>query len=83
MVEKSGTKWIGNESSRLRIERLAPEIVAFLRSKSSAERLEMAYAMNAFARERLASHLRLMHGAWSEEQIAAEVARRLLWNSAT
>jgi hypothetical protein len=83
MDDQSSRKQDNGSASKMRVERLAPEIVAILRTKTSAERLEMAYAMHAFARERLASHLRFAHGDWTDQQIASEVSRRMLWNSAT
>jgi hypothetical protein len=43
--------------SSIRIEVVSPEVAAIIQTKSSAERLEMAYELNRYARERLAAHL--------------------------
>jgi hypothetical protein len=61
-----------------RIEILEPEMVELLRSKTPAEKLEMVFAMNRTMRLRLEGHLRTMHADWSDQEIAAEVARRML-----
>jgi hypothetical protein len=61
-----------------RIERLEPEIVAVLRRMWPAERLAAAFDCNRTMRLRLAGHLKTRHPDWGEEQIQAEIARRML-----
>ena len=61
----------------LRIEVISEEMAAVLRSKTGAERLEIASRMFASARRMLVSHLRAVHPAWDERQIEEEAARRL------
>jgi hypothetical protein len=63
------------------LELLDPRVAAILAAKSPAERLQMAFDANRFVRERLRAHLRHEHADWSEAQVVAEVARRMLWNS--
>jgi hypothetical protein len=52
-------------------------MVAVLRSKSGAERLQIASAMFTGARRMLLSHLRALHPDWDERQLQDAVARRL------
>ena len=59
------------------IEVIDPEMVAVLRSKSGAERLQIASAMFTGARRMLLSHLRALHPDWDERQLQNAVARRL------
>jgi hypothetical protein len=59
------------------IEVIDPEMVAVLRSKSGAERLQIASAMFTGARRMLLSHLRALHPDWDERQLQDAVARRL------
>lgn len=63
----------------LRIEQLDPQVVAILRTKSPIERCQMAFESNRLVRERLRAHLRYEHPDWDDSQLAAEVARRVLW----
>jgi len=66
---------------QLRLEKLDSAVIAVLRQKTPRERIEIAFALNRLARERLGAHLRFEHADWTEEQVLAEVARRMLWNS--
>ncbi|HEX4145054.1 MAG TPA: hypothetical protein VHY91_16225 [Pirellulales bacterium] len=52
-------------------------VVAILRGKAIAERAAIVFACNRTMRLRLAGHLRTRHADWSDEQIAAEIARRM------
>ncbi len=67
-------------TEKLRIEQPDPAVVEILRTKTPRERFEMALASNRLVRERLRAHLRHEHPDWGCEEIAAEVARRMLWN---
>jgi hypothetical protein len=64
------------------IELLDDAMVEILRAKTPAERLAMAFDCNRTMRLRMAGHLRTRHPDWTEEQIHAEVARRMLGGSA-
>jgi len=64
--------------SRVVIEVIDPEMVAVLRSKSGAQRLQIAKGMFASARSLLLSHLRVEHPAWSVQELQEGVAGRLL-----
>lgn len=61
-----------------RIELLDPEMVAVMKSKSPAEKLAMAFASNRLVRLRLAGHFRTEHPDWTNDQIDAAVAKRVL-----
>jgi hypothetical protein len=60
-----------------RIEVVDEEMAQVLRSKTGAERLEIAWRMVASARRMIASHLRTEHPDWDDQQIHAETIRRL------
>jgi hypothetical protein len=60
-----------------RIELLHPLVAEILRKKTPTERLAMAFESNRFVRARLKAHLRDQHPEWSDEQIRAEIARRV------
>lgn len=62
------------------VETVDPRVAAILARKSPAERLQMAFDANRFVRERLRAHLRHEHSDWSEAEVTAEIARRMLWN---
>ena len=64
-----------------RIEILEPEMVAVLRDKTPAERVAMVFDANRTLRLRIAGHLLTCHPDWTSEQIAAEIARRMLLGS--
>ncbi|MGQ0633153.1 MAG: hypothetical protein ACT4QC_00970 [Planctomycetaceae bacterium] len=61
-----------------RIEVVDDAIAEILRRKTPAERLAMAFDCNRTVRLRLKGHLRSVHPDWTDAQIAAEVARRVL-----
>jgi len=52
-------------------------VVAILRGKTIAERAAIVFACNRTMRLRLAGHLRTRHPDWTDEQVAAEIARRM------
>lgn len=64
-----------------RIELLDTQVVEMLRSKTPAERLEMAFACNRTMRQLLEGHLRTRHPDWDRQSIDAEIARRMLGGS--
>lgn len=60
------------------IERLEPEVIAALRARSPAERLALGIDCNRAARVLITGQLRTLHPDWTEMQISAELARRML-----
>lgn len=64
-----------------RIELLDPQVVAILKTKSPAEKLAMAFESNKLVRLRLERHFRTIHPEWSDAQIAAAIARRVLYGT--
>lgn len=60
-----------------RIEVVDEDTATILRSKSGAERLEIAHRMFAAARRMLSSHLAAEHPDWGPATIQEEVARRI------
>jgi hypothetical protein len=60
------------------IEVLSDEMAEVLRQKTGAERLAIAFGMFSSARRMLRSQLEAEYPEWSEEEVAAEVARRIL-----
>lgn len=60
-----------------RIETLDPAMVEVLKSKTPAERVEMVAAANRTARILAAAGARYLHPDWDDEQIQAEVVRRV------
>jgi len=61
-----------------RIEVVDDAIAAILRKKTPAERLALAFDCNRTVRLRLTAHFQSVHPEWSDTQVAAEVARRIL-----
>ena len=59
------------------IEVVDEAVAAILRQKTPAERIAMASDANRTARAMLAAQIRSQHADWSDEQMHAEVARRL------
>ncbi len=59
------------------VEVVDEDMARLLAQKTGAERLAIADGMFRSARRMLESHLRNGHPDWDEEQLAAEVARRL------
>jgi hypothetical protein len=60
-----------------RIEVIGDDMVATLRQKTGAQRLEIASRMFGSARRMLLSHLRSVHPDWDQRRIDLEAARRL------
>ena len=56
-------------------------MVEVLRKKTITERIEMVFAANRTMRKMMAEDLRTDHPDWSDEQIQAEIARRILAES--
>jgi hypothetical protein len=61
-----------------RIELLEDAMVEILRQKTPAERLAMGLEMNRTARLMIAAGLRDYHPDWTEQEILAELGRRML-----
>ncbi|HEY5316258.1 MAG TPA: hypothetical protein VIK18_27260 [Pirellulales bacterium] len=61
-----------------KIEMLDEAMVSLLRAKSLVQRLAMGFDCNRTARLVIAGHLRTLRPDWPEEQVQAEVARRML-----
>ncbi len=61
-----------------RIEVVDDAVADVLRRKTPAERVAMIQASNRTMRLLIAGHLRGLHPGWDEQQIAREVARRML-----
>lgn len=61
-----------------RIEVIDDDMVPVLRAMTPAQRLAIAFDCNETMRLRLAGNLMTRHSDWTEEQIALEVARRML-----
>ena len=60
------------------IEVVDPFVAKCLRERTFAERLEMVFEANRTMRLLIAGRLKTDHPEWSDEQIQAEVARRML-----
>ena len=60
-----------------RIEVIDRDLAAVLRTKTPAERVEMIAAANRTARVLAAAGVRYLHPDWSDEQVQAEVIRRV------
>jgi hypothetical protein len=67
---------------QLRIECMEDEIVAVLKSKSPAECVAMIGEANETARVLVAAGVRHLHPDWTDAEVQAEVARRMLGDSA-
>ena len=65
-----------------RIEAIDDDLVNALRDKSPAERIQMIGAANRTARLLAAAGVRYQHPDWPEEQVNAEVIRRVCGGSA-
>ena len=65
-----------------RIEVLDPDVVAMLRNKTVAERVEMVFDAENTLRLMLDAHLKWRHPDWTDEQVREEIARRWLRESA-
>ena len=60
------------------IEVLDEDWADVLRPKTTVERLAMIVDANRFLRLRLEGQLHTDHPDWSDQQVAAEIARRML-----
>jgi len=60
------------------IEVVDEAVAAILRTKTPAERLAMAFAANETARALIAGRLRTDHPDWTDAQVKAGVARRMM-----
>ncbi len=60
-----------------KIESIDDAMVPILRSMTGVERLAVANRMFLAARRMLTGHLSAEHPDWSEEQVQAEVSRRI------
>ena len=60
-----------------RIELLEPDVVAMLKTKTPFQRLEMAFALQRFARSVIFSRIRSQHSDWSMPEVDAAVAKRM------
>jgi hypothetical protein len=61
----------------LRIEAIDDDLVYALRDRSVADRIQMIGAANRTARVLAAAGIRYQHPDWTEEQINAEVKKRV------
>lgn len=64
------------------IEVMDDDMVEVVRRMSGAQRLQAANAMFNAARKMIAARVREQHPEWTEDQVRAEVARRMLRGSA-
>ncbi len=62
----------------MKIEWLDDAMVEVLRNKTPAERLAMAFDCNRTARLVIAAHFRANNPTWTEDEILAAVAKRML-----
>jgi hypothetical protein len=60
------------------IEVVDPAMAAILRTKTPAEKIEMAAAAHRTARAILTARVQSHHPDWTADEVRAEVARRLL-----
>jgi hypothetical protein len=60
-----------------KIEVIDGDLAAVLRAKTPAERVEMISAANRTARLLAAAGIRYQHPDWSDEQVQAEVIKRV------
>ena len=63
------------------IEVVDPAVALILRQKSPTERVALIFDANRTMRQLIAGRLRTDHPDWSDEQVSAEVARRMLHGS--
>jgi len=63
------------------IEVVDDAVADVLRRKTPAERIAMIFDANDTMRLIIEGGLRTQHGEWSDEEVAAEVARRMLGES--
>ena len=60
-----------------RIELLDPDVVAMLKAKSSAERLNVAFELHRLARGVIFSRIRSQHPEWTVADVDKAAARRM------
>jgi len=65
------------DPARLRLDPPDARMLAALRGKSPAERLEIAFGLRRSARTILTGCLASLHPDWDAARVQAEVARRL------
>jgi len=75
MAATTSTGWRLDDGQ---IEVVDPLIADVLREKSPTERAAMIFDANRTVRRLIAGQLRTDHPDWSDEEISAEVARRML-----
>jgi len=63
------------------IEVVGDGVAEVLRSKTAAQRVEMALTANRLVRLLIEGHLRTLHEDWDSARIQAEIARRMLLGS--
>ena len=63
------------------IELIDEDYAKVLRSKTPTERIGMGLELGRMVRLRLEGHLRTLYPDWSDQQIAAEIARRMLYGA--
>ena len=66
---------------RMRIEVIDRQYAAILAAKTPAERIGMVAEANRMARLLAACGIRHIHPEWSEGEVQAEVARRMLYGA--
>jgi hypothetical protein len=60
-----------------------PMVMEILGKKTPEERIALGFAANRAVRERLRAHFAFEHPDWTDEQLNAAVAERMLWNNPT
>jgi hypothetical protein len=55
-----------------------PDVIALMKSKTPAERLEMAFSSHRLVRLRLAGHFRTLHPEWTDEDVEKAIAGKFL-----
>jgi hypothetical protein len=73
---------VSNRPKTPSIEVVHPRVAEMLRAKTPAQRLALAWEANRFARELIATALANQHPDWTQSEIQAEVARRMLGGAA-
>jgi hypothetical protein len=73
---------MSSNGKHLRLEAVDDEVVAVLKRKSAAECVAMIGEANEMARLLAAAGVRHVHRDWTDAEVHAEVARRMLGDSA-
>ena len=63
------------------IELLDEDYAKVLRGKTPTERIAMGLELGRMVRLRLEGHLRTVHPDWSVAEVAADIARRMLYGA--